>query len=289
MNQHIQTNTLSALKGSIRERLMAFYDERESSQLVKILFFDILGINATDLISKAEHRLSESEILKLHFATKRLLKGEPVQYVTGKSYFAGLELIVGPDVLIPRPETEELVRKICSDIESNECSVLDIGTGSGCIALGIKSLRPTWKVSACDVSEMALNIAKRNVEKTKLHINLFKLNVLDSSVLPEKYDVIVSNPPYIPWREKGSLSSRVIDFEPHLALFVEDQHPLIFFERILHLAQKYLHDDGVVFFEIHESFAAELTALKDKYPIATIEVYKDMQGKDRMVKIKLSK
>lgn len=285
MNQHIAENTIGALQDHLRKHLITKFDERESSQLVKILFFDLFNLNSVDLISKKQDRLSESEILKLHFALKRLLQDEPIQYVTGLSYFCGLKLNVNSSTLIPRPETEELVLLAMECVTSESCSVLDIGTGSGCIALALKKNRPNWSVRACDVSRDALLTAKRNAGKNSLDVIFFELDVLKADKLEQHYDLIISNPPYIPITEKNTLPENVLGFEPHLALFVEDDNPLLFYKKILNLASKHLNPKGVVLFEIHESLSKEMIQLKKFFPIENIDIHHDMQDKPRMAKI----
>lgn len=285
MNQHIVENTIGALQNHLQKHLLTKFDERESSQIVKILFFDLFNLTSVDLISKKQDRLSESEILKLHFALKRLLQNEPIQYVTGLSYFCGLKLNVNSSTLIPRPETEELVVLAMKCVTSESCYVLDIGTGSGCIALALKKNRPKWLVRACDVSQDALLTAKKNAEKNSLEVNFFELDILKADKLDQHYDLIISNPPYIPISEKNTMSENVLEFEPHLALFVEDNDPLLFYRKILNLALRYLNPKGVVLFEIHESLSNEMIQLKKFFPIEKIDIHQDMQGKPRMAKI----
>ncbi len=263
-------------------QLSSLYDSRESSNIIYELFRHYKQWNRADVLMNKENRLSESEILQFHFAGKRLSKGEPLQYILGKSWFRGLEFIVNPSVLIPRPETEELVQLILDKNDIASPSILDIGTGSGCISVSLKKEIPNATVSAIDVSEDALSVAKQNAELNKVVINFIHQNILTTDLGANKYDVIVSNPPYIPLREKSEMLKQVTEHEPNLALFVPDENALLFYKRIIELAKKHLNPNGKVFCEIHEKMQDVLKIELEKNRITTVEFIRDMQGKTRM-------
>jgi release factor glutamine methyltransferase len=280
--QGLANNQLHEVRRWVVGRLERF-GARESMSLARILFEDLLDIDNQRHLAHPEQVLSESDILKLHSAIIKLEKSIPVQYVVGKALFADLELEVNEHVLIPRPETEELVQLVTEHVAGKESSILDIGTGSGCIALAIKSKERACQVSACDVSKSALETAERNGKRNGLSVNFFEINYLEK--FPEKsYDVLVSNPPYIETRELKSMSPTVVDFEPHLALFVEDGSPLIFYKRILESCGKTLNTGGAVFLECHEDHAQKVQHLfLDSGHFQSVQTISDLQGKQRFV------
>jgi release factor glutamine methyltransferase len=217
---------------------------------------------------------------------ERLLHHEPIQYIINESWFYDIPLYVNNDVLIPRPETEELVNWIIKDNEKNEnISLLDIGTGSGCIPVILKRKLPHAAIHACDVSPAALEVAKKNAEKYQLSIHFFQTNFLDEtqwSQLPET-NIIVSNPPYVPHKDKNQMRANVLQYEPHIALFVQDESALIFYHAIALYGKKKLNRGGIIYVEIHESLGQEVVALFQQNGFIA-ELKKDMQGKDRIVK-----
>ena len=219
---------------------------------------------------------------------ERLSKNEPYQYIFGRAYFYDFELNVSSDVLIPRPETEELVDLIAKDFMGLSPKIIDIGTGSGCIALALAKLLPKASVSALDVSPKALQIAAKNSEELSLPIKLIETNIL-SQKLDDTYDVIVSNPPYIPHVEKKLMEENVLKYEPHLALFVEDESALIFYEEIANQALNCLKINGGLYFECNEFNADAVKNMLIKKGFNRVEVLLDMQDKKRMIKAQLSK
>jgi release factor glutamine methyltransferase len=209
----------------------------------------------------------------------------PVQYVTGEAWFSNMKLKVSPAVLIPRPETEELVNEVISFLKDNQiASVLDIGTGSGCIAIALKKQLPDIQVTAIDISEPALLIAKQNAQQQQTDVDFFQLDFLDENTwqtIPS-YDVIISNPPYIPLAEKELLDKNVAAFEPSLALFVENNRPLVFYEKIAAFGKTHLKKSGKIFLETHENFAEETAALFNNDLYSSV-VKRDIYEKQRMV------
>jgi release factor glutamine methyltransferase len=286
MNHIIADNAVRSLKNYLSEKLRSLYDERESGHVIAALFQEYLGWSKADLTLNLDRRISESELLKFHFALKRLMAGEPLQYVLGKCYFYGQDFKVNPAVLIPRPETEELVSKILETEKRTAPRVLDIGTGSGCIAISIQLKKPLWRVVAIDVSEEALEIAKTNGRELHAEVQFEKLDIL--SEVPEgNFDIIVSNPPYIPQQEMSQMNDRVVKHEPALALFTPDENPLIFYRRIVELAAQKLNPGGSVWFEIHEGKKEELMTMLDAMVRGEYHFYQDLQGKDRILHLKL--
>jgi release factor glutamine methyltransferase len=224
----------------------------------------------------------ENPSLVFNEIISRLNEGEPIDYILGYTYFYGLKIKVSMDTLIPRPETEELVELILNENQTNSgLKILDIGTGSGCIALGLKSKLVETEIIAIDVSKEAIEIAKRNSNQLGLNINFIQLDILDESQWSQltNYDIIVSNPPYIPQEEKKDMTSSVVDYEPHLALFVE-KDPLIFYKQILKFATSHLNPNGLVYFETSQIIQLE------QYDGFQIEKRKDLSSNDRFLKCK---
>ena len=284
MNHILPNNKISTLKEFALQRIGEVYDARESRNIVNELFRHYLNLSSADLIVKASDAISESQMLLVYKAVKRIANKESLQYVLGKAYFFGIDLHVSPAVLIPRPETEELVRWMLDTIKPNNhsvYSVLDIGTGSGAIALALKKAQPSWNVSGCDVSKEALQIASKNSKEFQLAVEWKEVDILEENLPEGNWNTIVSNPPYIPVSEVNEMRPSVIEHEPHLALFVPENDPLLFYRRILELANK-CSTVQQVFFEIHENYASETLALGVSLGWKG-ELKKDMQGKERML------
>ena len=242
--------------------LEKIYGSDEANALIMILLEHYFGIDRVKIAMDPELRLSESELLTLHFAVKELLKNKPVQYILGETEFCGMRFFVDENVLIPRPETEELVNQLvsCSINHNPSFRILDIGTGSGCIAISLAKLLKNSVVTAVDVSEKALEVAKKNAETNGVNVNFIKddiLNPKNPELLDNQFDIIVSNPPYVCESEKNEMRANVLDYEPSSALFVSDNDPLIFYRKILEFAQKTLKPDGEVWFEINEKLGTE--------------------------------
>jgi release factor glutamine methyltransferase len=251
---------------------------------VNELFRHYLKLSSADLIVKANDSISESQMLLVYKAVKRIANKEPLQYVLGKAYFFGMDLHVSPSVLIPRPETEELVRWMLETIKPNNHSVhsvLDIGTGSGAIALALKKVQSNWNLCGVDVSKEALIVAERNSKEFQLEVEWKEVNILEENLPEGNWNTIVSNPPYIPVSEGCEMRPSVVEHEPHLALFVPENDPLLFYRRILELANK-CETVNQVFFEIHENYAGETLTLGESMDWKG-ELKKDLQGKARML------
>lgn len=224
--------------------------------------------------------------MQLRSDIQRLSRHEPLQYVLGSTSFYGLEIQCNPAALIPRPETEELVDWVLSEVQMTSCNVIDLGTGTGCIPLAIKAKRPLWHVSGIDVSQEALALARSNALNLGLDIRFECLDLLDDLTdfrIKEKVNVILSNPPYIPYTDASSMLPNVLNHEPHLALFVPDSDPLLFYRRILVFCEQFLEMDGYICVEIHENLSTETLQLFYNAGFANIKLRKDLQGKSRMI------
>ena len=281
MNHILPNNKISTLKEFALQRVGEVYEAREARNVVNELFRHYLNLSAADLVVKANDTVSESQMLLIYKAVNRIANKEPLQYVLGKAYFFGMDLNVSPAVLIPRPETEELVRWILDEIKPNDYSVLDIGTGSGAIALALKKAQPNWNVCGVDVSKEALQVAQINSTELQLEVEWKEVNILEENLPEGNWNTIVSNPPYITVSEGNEMRTSVVQHEPHLALFVPENDPLLFYRRILELANN-CETVKQVFFEIHENYANETLALGEQYHWKG-ELKKDMQGKARML------
>lgn len=282
----VQVNTVKAIKDYFEEGLSDFYSKGEIQTLFEITCEHFLGWNRIDQKMKLSERLSESELLDFHFTLKRLKNHEPIQHILEEAPFMGLMFNVSPDTLIPRPETEELVDLIIKNIDK-ETKLLDIGTGSGCIPITIKNARPNLSVFATDISEKALNIAKENAAKNNVEILFEQHDVLSDNTLPkefpETFDIIVSNPPYVRQMEKREMQRSVLDFEPHLALFVDDEDPLLFYRTIAQKSKEWLAPNGKIYFEINQYLAEETKEMMVKLGYKNIEVTKDINNNDRIL------
>lgn len=237
---------------------------------------------ARELARWVEEEMTENpESIGISDAVERLLKGEPVQYVFQHALWLGLDLHVTPATLIPRPETAELVTLI-GKRPAQTLRILDIGTGSGCIAIALKKDHPEWDVCGCDISTEALQVAQENAKRNNTEVKFYPCDIL-RNIPKGKYDVIVSNPPYVCESEKSTMESMVLDHEPASALFVSDTHPLLFYERISDVAKQLLTPNGMLYFEINERFGKETAELLHEHGFREIALRQDMFGKDRFV------
>ncbi len=282
----VKTNLLTDIKSHYLKELTEIYDEQEALSLLNLLIEHFFGLSRTEQALQKDFRLNETELLKIHFAIKELKNEKPIQYIIGETEFYGLTIKVNPSVLIPRPETEELVDHIIKENKSGLNSILDIGTGSGCIALALKKAFPEAEITAIDMSKEALAIARKNAQNLKLEIALKETDILDELQWDsfKTTNLIVSNPPYVTEKEKESMKNNVLQHEPHQALFVKDTDPLIFYRKIGQLARKILLPQGQLWFEINEAYEQAVTDLLINQGFATVDVKKDIFGKDRMVK-----
>jgi release factor glutamine methyltransferase len=280
LNDH-QQQLLSLLSG--------VYDAREAANIADWVMENITGWKKIDRVVNKHADLSPTQIAKLEQVSNDLLKHRPVQYALGEAWFYGMKFYVNEAVLIPRPETEELVEWVVNDFQNNQrqdISILDIGSGSGCIPIAIKKNLAWANVQSCDVSEAAQHIAKQNAISLAAEVQFLQLDFLNATNWPQlgKFDVIVSNPPYIPNEEITAMEKHVVDFEPHLALFVENENPLIFYKAIADFSAQHLNAQGAVYMETHMALANEVAALFTNEIFETVEVRKDLQGKNRMVR-----
>ncbi|MCR4770118.1 MAG: peptide chain release factor N(5)-glutamine methyltransferase [Bacteroidaceae bacterium] len=278
---------MSQLYSHIRKQLTTLFDEHEASAIAFILLEDASGLSRTDVLMGRDDLLGEEEKVKLNNMVQRVLKHEPIQYVTGKTLFAELNIHVAPGVLIPRPETEELVDLACSRLKAlSTPKVLDIGTGSGCIALGIKNHIPNAEVHACDISDKALQIAKDNAKRLNLDVQFHQIDILAPDIANNKlnnFDAIISNPPYICNEEKKEMDKNVLENEPHTALFVPDNDPLLFYKAITEKAIVLLKEKGILAFEINRRFGCEIKELMEQHGFTNTEIIKDQFCNNRIV------
>ena len=286
----VVSNTYDSVKSYFIERLSEQFSEREIGFFTKEATKKRLKISDTDLILQKDIRFSESDLLYFRSIVKRLQNQEPFQYIIGETFFYDLLIRCDERALIPRPETEELVDWIVQSVNRNQSyEILDVCTGSGCIALAIRSILKSSNVSATDISPEAIALAKKNAMLLGFEIQFFQDNALvDESdlFLENSLDIIVSNPPYIPMKDKISMEKNVLDFEPHLALFVSDESPLIFYQAIAEKAIRILKSGGMLFFELHESYAEQTKELVLTLGFDEVEIKQDLQGKNRMLKAK---
>ncbi len=268
---------------NLKAALSTIYDLREATTISRYIFEDLFKIK--QVFSQKTLSINEIEVLRI--VQKRLLAHEPWQHVVGFADFYGLKMHVSTDVLIPRPETEELVEWILEDLKPQQ-TVLDIGTGSGCIPIVLKKRQPNAEVFGLDVSKNALEIAQKNAFLNKVQIQWLNIDILKDDeqrkIGEREFDVIVSNPPYILESDKGFMQKNVLDFEPHLALFVTDESPLLFYEKIADFASKHLKKNGFLYFEIHQNFGKKTVELLEKKGFKNIILKKDLYEADRMVR-----
>jgi len=269
----------------IKTGLAGLYAESETEGLTRLILEAVCGWNFTTQQIKKTEVIGFAESLKIKAIVHRLRQFEPIQYILGETHFFGLPLKVTPAVLIPRPETEELVDLILKENAGNNCRVLDIGTGSGCIALALKSRLKNAVISGVDISATALEIARSNSEMNGLEVGFFNADILNWQLYEwPLFDVIVSNPPYVTESEKKLMHKNVLDFEPAGALFVNDTDPLLFYRHIAQFALEKLSVNGRIYFEINENFGPETEKLLVGLGFESIEVVADIQGKNRFVR-----
>jgi release factor glutamine methyltransferase len=275
----------------IKTELGSILPENELKSITRLLLEKIAGISSVQFYGDKDIKIPEVVRNKLYSAIDLLAKGEPVQYILGETEFYGLNFKVKPGVLIPRPETEEIVELILKDIgnpyNKTALEILDIGTGSGCIAIALAKNLSESKVIAWDISEEALQVAQENAVYNNVDINFYKTDIL--SYKPDFHtdrniDIIVSNPPYVCWKEQAEMKTQVLNYEPHLALFVNDEDPLIFYRTITLLALKMLKKEGCLYFEINSRFGTETLNLVKEHPFREVGLFKDLSGKDRIIK-----
>ncbi|MGQ9846557.1 MAG: peptide chain release factor N(5)-glutamine methyltransferase [Bacteroidales bacterium] len=268
--------------------LQKIYDKNEAKTIAEWLFCDVLSYtNRISLYENLDQLLEEQSRIKILRKLKRLNQFVPIQYVIHKAWFMNLELWVSPSVLIPRPETEEMCYTIIKEMNINNANVLDLATGSGCIAIALKKVKPQWHITATDISSSALKIAQCNANRYGLDIHFLKDDLLNPSITNNLsfVDIIVSNPPYIPISEKLSMNLNVIKYEPSIALFVPNENPLVFYHAIAQLAEKVLRPNGYIYVEVHENFAFQTQTVFESKLWET-QLYNDINNKPRYIKVK---
>jgi len=279
----------------IRE-LKTVYEEREVEAISDWVFENVTGMKRWERRANQNKEIKNSEHQQLQKHLTELLQHKPVQYVLNEAWFYKIKFFVNENVLIPRPETEELVEWIVNDIysgnlrNSKPINILDIGSGSGCISIALKKELPKANIIAIDISEKALEVAEKNARDLNTTVDFLQIDFLDENKWNTlfQYDIIVCNPPYIPLKEKDGLGRNVIDFEPAVALFVEDDNPFIFYQKIAQFSKKHLNANGRIYLEVHELQAEDIKGILENEGF-TATIKKDIYGKDRMVRGKLVK
>lgn len=285
-------------KNRFLHALSSLYDEKEIESFFYLTLEKLHQKKRIDLALQPDLAMDETQFSQWETVLAELKTHKPIQYILGDTEFYGLPFLVNENVLIPRPETEELVQLILDDLSiraqsrSENITILDIGTGSGCIPISLKKNLPSAEVFAIDVSKNALEVAQKNAEINRVEVNFIEANILltDSLVLPTRnsqlatlFDIIVSNPPYVRNLEKAEINPNVLEFEPHLALFVEDNDALLFYRKITELAKNHLSENGKLYFEINQYLGKETVALVESYGFNNVQLIKDIYGNDRMI------
>ncbi len=291
---------INNLKKIFQNELLSIYPKQEIDSFFYLLTEAFMGLKRVDIALDPKFEIDISNKQKLFSALAKLKNEIPIQYIIGETEFYGLTFIVDKNVLIPRPETEELVSWVLNEVKrlkdkverkdhkKTSIKILDIGTGSGCIAIALAKELPYANVWALDISDKALKIAKLNAKLNNVNIQFLKKDILKTKELPLNFDIIISNPPYIEEHEKSKMKNNVLLNEPQLALFVKDHKPLIFYDIISDIALNNLHKNGLLFFEINQTFGKEMIQLLNGKGFKNIELRKDIFGNDRMLKADLN-
>lgn len=278
------TKSSRSLFNQIVAQLNQIYNENESRQLTKMFMEDMLEISFEKIMIDEEIVMNPTVKELIEQKISMLMSYHPIQYVLGKAHFYGREFIVNPSVLIPRQETEELISEILIDTKKPGLNILDIGSGSGCIGITLALELQDAHVALLDVDSAALDVARRNAIKNHVALDYINEDILSLEILPKKYDIIVSNPPYVTEKEKDLMQNNVLNHEPQLALFVPDDDPLKFYRQIVSLAKKHLVPNGKLYFEINENYGPDLLKLCEDEKCSFIKLVQDINGKDRMIK-----
>lgn len=284
MGETLRIIEVNRIAKHIKENLGSYYPAGEVAAFTRIIVTEMLGIPQMTFFLKDNVELTHEQEATLADAIKRLQKYEPIQYIQGYSDFCGLRFKVTPATLIPRPETSELVEWIAADYSSKTASILDIGTGSGCIAVSLANKMPQSKVTAWDISPEALAVATENSRSNGTEVLFEQVDILAYRPEEKQFDIIVSNPPYIKENEKSAMHSNVLDWEPHTALFVPDSDPLLFYRTIAKKGLTLLKPDGTLYFEINRAHGAETVEMLAGLGYTGIELRKDFAENDRMIK-----
>jgi len=274
---------LEQIREAYKKQLHRLYSSDEIDELFSLSAEEVLGLRKSQLLLKKSIALNEDQLKRFHEILAELGTGRPIQYILGYTWFYGNRILVNEQVLIPRSETEELVKLLLQENTFSTPHILDIGTGSGCIAISIKKRMPAAELSAWDVSEGALAVARRNARENQTDITFGQVDILTGIKPDASFDIIVSNPPYITSVEKKDMHANVLLYEPSVALFVPDEKPLLFYEAVAKFAHKHLTQGGQLFFEINEQYALEIKELLEGQGFSRVSIHQDMQGKDRMI------
>lgn len=283
----VADNKAISLRNYALKALSVQYSGEELENIADWLVEHFTGINKINLMHEPHALVNQSAIIHFSNAIEQMIKGMPVQYVIGEVEFYHLKLLVSTAVLIPRPETEELVDNVIKENkDKNKLKILDIGTGSGCIALALAKHLPGCQVMAIDISKQALEIANKNAIKNQItNIEFLEMNVLSNEFfMDKKFDIIVSNPPYIALSESNTMSNHVLNYEPHQALFVEDGDPLVFYKVISTMSPQYLLPQGKIYMEINQKLGKETAALFNTHLFSSVHLLNDLYGNDRFIK-----
>lgn len=279
---------LKEYKSQFTSELISIYDEKEIESFFYIILEAFHQMKRIDLALNPQLELETLQLLQWEAVLSQLKEEKPIQYILGETEFYGLPFYVNENTLIPRSETEELVDWILSNnqiIESTKpLKILDVGTGTGCIAISLAKNLPNAAVFALDVSEKALAMAKKNASRNEVPLTFIHQSILDTEDLGQQFDIIVSNPPYVRNLEKEEINKNVLAYEPHLALFVDDNDALLFYRKIAELAQKNLAPNGQLYFEINQYLGKEMVTLLENYHFKNIQLRKDIYGNDRMMR-----
>ena len=289
--------TIKQYREHFNESLKLLYPTSEIDSFFFLILEEYMDLKRIDVVLKSDFYLDKKSLNLMQIATKQLEQEIPIQYIIGKTEFFGLPFNVNKEVLIPRPETEELVEQVLNEVsliktcktstdlasKEKQFKILDIGTGSGCIAISLKKQLPSSEISAMDVSDKALHIANKNALLNQVDINFIHQDILKTTNLDKLYDVIVSNPPYVRELEKKEIKNNVLNNEPHLALFVDNKNPLLFYNKIAELAKKFLTKNGQLHFEINQYLGKETIKLLAEKGFKNIQLKKDIFGNDRIV------
>jgi len=284
--------TLFELKEKFLNHLKGIYPINEIESFFYLILKDKLDLQRVDFALNPNLKSTEKFLNFCTTSIKKLKKQQPIQYILGKTNFFGLTFKVNHHVLIPRPETEELVQLIINDVQlkksNKKITILDIGTGSGCIAVTLAKKLKNASVWAIDISEKALQIAKENAIINNVSVTYLHKDILENTNFLTYFDIIVSNPPYVREKEKTNIKPNVIENEPHIALFVDDDNPLLFYDKIADFAKSHLKTDGILYFEINQYLGDAIKKLLKRKDFSTVELHKDIFDNDRMIKAKIN-
>lgn len=277
-----KSNRIEDIIEYIYKELKNKYQDNEIKSFVNILFEHFTQLNSAHLMAFPQETINESSLLNIVLATQELKKHKPIQQIIGRVDFLNISLEVNENVLIPRPETEELCQTIIQENQEKNLDIIDLCSGSGCISLSLAKNIDKSKVLGVDISQEALSVARKNNENLGLDVQYMEANILENFDIDKKFDIIVSNPPYVMNKEKELMKKNVLDYEPHLALFVEDYNPLIFYKAIAEFAKKHLKSGGKIYLEINENLVQEtLDIFTDLQYVK--KIIKDLFGKDRFI------